>query len=178
MARSNPIKTGRNHSYKDLDMKGCMNVDADAMAESFQQKMESGTEWPIKEGAMVKAVAVSLLINGKHIPSHYAHKICSYVQGENHRQYLQKRHDWDDKTWKSLDLLALKSAFLMLDPIKHISCSKRLHSWLNTGKQKSKISPAAKAANCCPRCKAPVETQEHVLMCKHASAHKQGMSFC
>jgi len=78
-----------------------------------------------------------LLIDGKCIPSHYAHKIHSYVQGKKHRQYLQKQHDWDDKTWKNLDLLALKSAFLMLDPIKRISCSKRIHGWLNTGKQKS-----------------------------------------
>jgi len=116
-------------------MKGWMNVDADALAESFCLKMESGSEKAITEGALVEAVEVSLLIDGKRIPSHYAHKTQSYVQGKKHRKYLQEKHEWDDETWTrcSLDLPALKSAFLTLDPIKCISCSKRIHGWLNTG---------------------------------------------
>jgi len=103
----------------------------------------------------------------------YAHKICSHVQQKKHRKYLQKRHKWDDKTWNSIDLLALKSAFLSLDPIKCVSCSKQIHGWLNTGEQKSKISPLAKEAHWCPRCKGPLETQDHVLSCTHVSAHKR-----
>jgi len=159
--------------YKDLDMKGRMNVDADALAETFRLKMESGAEKTVTEGALVEAIEVALLINGKRIPSHYAHKIQSCVQGKKHRKYLQEKHEWNDETWNSLDLQALKSAFLTLDPLKRISCSKRIHGWLNTGEQKSKISPTAPEAHCCPRCKEPLETQEHVLTCKHVSAHKR-----
>ena len=57
--------------------------------------------------------------------------------------------------------------------MKRISCSKRIHGWLNTGRQKSFISPEAPDSHKCPRCQHPLETQAHVLMCPHASAHKK-----
>jgi len=61
---------------------------------------------------------------------------------------------WDDETWNSIDVQALKSAFLFLDPIKHDSCFKLIHGWLNKGGQKFKISLSAKEAHRCQRCKA------------------------
>jgi len=64
----------RKKLYEDLDMKGRMNVDANALAESFRLKMESGAEKTVTEGALVEAIEVALLINGKRITSHYAHK--------------------------------------------------------------------------------------------------------
>jgi len=135
--------------------------------------MECGQEQTITKGTLEMAVEVPLSIEGKCIPSHYAHTIHSYIQRKKHWQYLQQQHEWDDATWSSLDLLALKGIYLMLNPIKRISCSKWIHGWLNTGKQKSRISPTAKEAHCYPWCKGPLETQEHVLMCKHMSVHKR-----
>ena len=72
-----------------------------------------------------------------------------------------------------MDFSALKSAFLTLDPLKQISCSKRIHGCLNTGAQKKHISPTATDAHLCPRCKLHFETQDHVLQCPHSSAHKR-----
>jgi len=72
-----------------------MNVDTDALAKSFHFKMESGQEQPITKGALLMVVEISLLIEGKCIPSHYAHKIHSYIQGMKHQQYLQQQHEWD-----------------------------------------------------------------------------------
>jgi len=66
--------------YIDLDQKGRMNVDAYALAESFWLKMESGQVKPITEGGLVDAVEVTLTIEGRRVPSHYAHKIHSHVQ--------------------------------------------------------------------------------------------------
>jgi hypothetical protein len=58
------------------------------------------------------------------------------------RAYLQDRHDWDNDTWNSIDWKeGLKSGFLLLGPLKRIKTSKSMHGWLNTGRQKSKISP-------------------------------------
>jgi len=74
-----------------------MNIDADALAKSFCLKMESGAEKTVTEGALVEAIEVSLLIDGKCLPSHYAHKIWSYVQRKKHRKYLQEKHEWNDK---------------------------------------------------------------------------------
>jgi hypothetical protein len=48
-----------------------------------------------------------------------------------------------------------------------------MHGWLNTGCQKSKISPDAVNSHKCPRCHEPEETQEHILKCKHVGAHKK-----
>ena len=89
------------------------------------------------------------------------------------QKLLQEKHEWSDAVWKSLDLNSLKIAFLTLDPVKCISCSKRIHGWINMGEQKSKISPDAPEAHRCPRCALPLEDQEHILTCKHVSANRR-----
>jgi hypothetical protein len=48
-----------------------------------------------------------------------------------------------------------------------------MHGWLNTGQQKSKISPDATDLHKCPRCHEPDETQEHILKCLIVSAHQK-----
>ena len=86
-------------------------------------------------GALIPSVAVSLSVDGIWIHSHYSHKIRVHIQGKKHQKLLQEKHEWSDAMWKSLDLNSLKIAFLTLDPVKHISCSKRIHGWINTGEQ-------------------------------------------
>ena len=51
--------------------------------------------------------------------------------------------------------------------------SKSIHGWLNTGSQKSKISPDAVDLHKCPRCQEPNETHEHILTCPNIHAHKK-----
>jgi len=159
--------------YSELDIAGRLNVDADRLAEAFRLRMEEGLEVPIKEGTLISSTEVTLSVNGIRINSHYSHKIRVHIQGKKHRKLLQKKHEWSDTVWKSLDFKSLKNAFLTLDPIKRISCSKRIHGWINTGEQKYKISPEAPDAHRCPRCALPLEDQEHILTCKHVSAHKR-----
>jgi hypothetical protein len=101
------------------------------------------------------------------------HKLRVHVQGKKHRKYLQQKHEWSDDEWNSVDWKGLKDAFLGLDPMKRISCSKWIHGWLNTGDQKARISPDATESHKCPRCQTMVEDQDHVLTCRHASAHKK-----
>jgi ribonuclease HI len=163
----------RKTPYSDLDMAGRMNVDADSLAESFRSSMTEEPFLPIRQGLENPLTAVTLLIDGVRISSHYSHSIRSSIQKKKHRSYLQEKHEWSDTVWHALDLDALKSAFLTLDPIKRISCSKRIHGWLNTGAQKAHISPEAPEAHKCPRCHLVPETPEHVLQCNHSSAHKR-----
>jgi hypothetical protein len=63
-------------------------------------------------------------------------------------------------------LKGLKSGFLSLGPLKWVKRSKSMHGWLNTGSQKSKISPDATESHKCPWCLEPNETQEHLLKCQ------------
>jgi hypothetical protein len=163
----------RKTPYNDLDMAGRMNVDADSLAESFRSRMTEDTFLPIRQGLENHLTAVTLMIDGVRISSHYSHTIRSTIQKKKHRSYLQEKHKWSDTVWQAIDLDALKSAFLTLDPIKRISCSKRIHGWHNTGAQKAHISPEAPEAHKCPRCQLAPETPEHVLQCTHSSAHKR-----
>jgi hypothetical protein len=149
-----------------------MNIDADSLAEHFWLLMVDRKILPLEQGLNNPLLAVTLLIDGTCIPSHYSHRIPSSFQKWKHRQYLQDKHGWTDTVWHTLDFGALKSAFLTLDPIKQVSCSQRIHGWLNTGTQKQHISQTAVDAHQCPRCKLTIETQEHVLQCTHSSAHK------
>ena len=163
----------RKTPYRDLDMAGRMNVDADSLAESFRCRMTEDTFRPIRQGLENPLTAVTLLIDGVRISSHYSHSIRSTIQKKKHRSYLQEKHKWSDTDWQAIDLAALKSAFLTLEPMKRISCSKRIHGWLNTGAQKAHISPEAPESHKCPRCHLAPETPEHVLRCTHSSAHKR-----
>jgi hypothetical protein len=149
----------RQTSYHALDIAGRMNIDADSLAEHFWHQMANGIIPPLPQGLNNPLTAITLMIHGVCIPSHYSHRIRSTIQKAKHRQYLQDKHDWSDDVWTTVDFGALKSAFLTLDPIKRVSCSKRLHGWLNTGAQKKHISPTAVDAHLCPHCKIHFETQ-------------------
>jgi hypothetical protein len=48
----------------------------------------------------------------------------------------------------------------------------RIHGWLHTNHQKSKMSPNTIDAHHCPRCLQPNENQEHILKCPNPGAHK------
>jgi hypothetical protein len=119
------------------------------------------------------SMEVGISIDGATITSHILHQIWLRIQWSKHRAYLQDRHDWDNVTWNSIDWKGLKSRFLSLGPLKRIKTSKSMHGWLNTGCQKSKISPDANESHKCPRCHEPNETQEHILKCHQVGAHKK-----
>jgi hypothetical protein len=159
--------------YKDLDIWGWMNCDADWIANNFCLQMESGEVRPIQEGFFESSANVGLIVNGVRITSHYLHKMLLHTQGSKQQKYLQDKHGWPDKAWNSIDWKELKGAFLSLGPLKRIKTSKSIHGWPNTGHQKSKISPDAVDAHHCPRCLQPNENQEHILKCPNLGAHKR-----
>ena len=72
---------------------------------------------------------------------HILHQTWMHIQGSNHCKYLQDKHDWINTTWQSLDWKGMKSGYLSLRLLKQIKTSKSIHGLLNTGRQKSKISP-------------------------------------
>jgi hypothetical protein len=160
--------------YRELDVWGRLNCDADGLAEKFRALMDMGDVKMVKEGFFSNSIGVGIKVGGVRITSHVLHKIRLNIQGRKHQKYLQDKHDWDTQTWNSIDKKALKSSFLSLGPLKWIKTSKSIHhGWLNTGRQKSKISPDAVDSHKCPRCHKSNETHEHVLTCPHVGAHKK-----
>jgi hypothetical protein len=107
----------RKTPYHDLDLVGRMNIDADSLAEHFWLFVAVRIILPLQQGLNNPLLAVTPLIDGIQIPSHYSHWICSIIQKQKHYQYLQEKHGWTDEVWSTVDFLAVKSAFLTLDPI-------------------------------------------------------------
>lgn len=158
--------------YESLPIAGRMNVDADRLAEQFRLRMEAGLESVIREGLHVPSMGISISVRGVRITSRYSHTIRAMIQGRKHREYLQERHGWNNETWRMIDHGSLTTAYLCQGPLQRIQCSKMMHGWLNTGRQKKKISPNAVDSHKCPRCGEPDESQEHILRCPAASAHR------
>jgi len=159
--------------YDELDVWGRLNCDADQLATNFRLRIDAGEVKVPKEGFFVHQMAACFFIDGRKITSHVLHSVRSHIQGSKHRKYLQDRHNWSNAVWKSIDWRGLKSGYLSLGPLKRIKTSKSIHGWLNTGRQKSKISPDATDSHKCPRCQLPNETQEHILTCPDVRAHKK-----
>ena len=61
--------------YEELGMAGRMNVDADRIAEAFRLRMQSSKETSLDEGAWTPGMETCLIIEGKRVQSHYAHRI-------------------------------------------------------------------------------------------------------
>jgi len=87
-----------------------MNVDADALAESFCHRMEAGFDPPKKDSWLVPLVDVSVLVKGCRLTSHYSHKIRVHIQGKKHQHHLQKKFEWSNRDWNSLDWSNIKAA--------------------------------------------------------------------
>jgi hypothetical protein len=143
------------------------------MAENFCKLMDYGDIKALKEGFFTDSMEVGIEMDGVKVTSHLLHQIQMHIQGSKHRTYLQDKHAWTDATWNSINWKGLKSGFLSLGPLRQIKTSKSMHGWLNTGQQKSKISPDATDLHKCPRCHEPDETQEHILKCLSVSAHQK-----
>jgi hypothetical protein len=148
--------------YTNLDIWGWMNCDTDQIANNFCLQMESGEVRPIQEGFFESSANVSLIVNA----------VCLHIQWSKQEKFLQDKHGWSDKAWNSINWKDFKGAFLSLGPLKCIKTSKSIHSWLNTGHWKSKISPDAIDSHHCPRCLQPTENQEHILNCLNPCANK------
>jgi hypothetical protein len=80
-------------------------------------------------------------------------------------QYLMDRNDWDDETYESVCWPAFSSARFSTTNSRFVP--KYSHRHLPVGakanRNDSKYSP------CCPACSAPLETNEHFLLCKAPS---------
>jgi hypothetical protein len=61
--------------YKDLDIWGRMNCDANGLAEKLRKLMDDGDVKPLKEGFFTDSMEVGSLVDGVKVPSHLLHQI-------------------------------------------------------------------------------------------------------
>jgi hypothetical protein len=124
--------------YEELNIWGCLNCDADNMAETLWKLMDSGDVKALKEGFFMDSMEVGIEVNGIKIMSHILLQICMHIHGSKHCKYLQDKHDWNNATWQSIDWKGMKSGYLSLGPLKQIKTLKSIHGWLNTSRKKIK----------------------------------------
>jgi hypothetical protein len=89
--------------HKDLDKWGRMNCDADKMAEKFRKLMDDGDVKSLKEGFFIDSMEVGITVKGVKVTSHITHQIWLHIQGSKHQKYLQKKHEWDDAMYNSIN---------------------------------------------------------------------------
>jgi hypothetical protein len=68
-------------SYKELDLWGRMNCDADKMAEKFRKLMDDGDVKALKEGFFTDSMEVGITVNGVKVTSHILDQIRLHIQG-------------------------------------------------------------------------------------------------
>ncbi len=61
--------------YKELDLWGQMNCDADKMGEKFRELMDDGDVKALKEGFFTDLMEVAITVNGVKVTSHILHQI-------------------------------------------------------------------------------------------------------
>jgi hypothetical protein len=76
-------------------------------------------------------------------------------------QYLPDRNDWDDASYESVSWPAFGSARLSTSNSRFIP--KYSHRHLPVGEKANRNN--SKYSPCCPACSAPLETNEHFLLC-------------
>jgi hypothetical protein len=76
-------------------------------------------------------------------------------------QYLKDRNDWDDATYASVSWSAFSSARFSTFNSRFVP--KYSHRHLPVGEKANRND--VKYSSCCPACSAPIETNEHFLLC-------------
>jgi hypothetical protein len=68
--------------YEELNIWGCLNCDADNMAEKFKKLMDSGNVKALKEGFFTDSMEVGIEVNGVMVTLHILHQIRMHIQGK------------------------------------------------------------------------------------------------
>ena len=104
--------------------------------------------------------------NGRHITS------CEYAHSENAlpenelRDYLQRRNDWSNATYNSINWSAYGSASAGLSDNARTFVVKFTHNWLPIGVRKRRCSAASDLCRHCNEC----ETVPHLCRCQSREA--------
>ena len=121
---------------------------------------------PIQNTTHVSWQKVSIVINGIRYPSQVEAQIRYHINGSYLKQYLQAKHGWSDKVWKTIDMHAFGHHFKSLAPAMKIHQMKFIHDLLSVGQRKGMVSNAqGSEVTLCPCCRAATETTFHLLQC-------------
>jgi hypothetical protein len=164
----------RHHKFEDLEFNAQLNILADKAADTQYTHNNPYQETPpLPFGGVIYYRDK----NGREITDTY-----KYLQHEHHggklRDYIQKKHQWNEGIFEDVDWNNLKITLGTITPIELTHrVKKMMHGWQNTGRQKKIIldfkrdhddfdEEDSATALLCPMCK-EVEDQLHYTRCEH-----------
>jgi hypothetical protein len=150
-------------AYDKLPLAARLNVDADFLATRYRQH------------GRLRAIAfiehrsdqqVSIYINGSPITSQYDACVRFHVNGYHHRNYVQHRNGWDNRTWDAIDFYTFGNHFKRLRPSHRGQHFKFVHDLLPLGDRRFHEAPVKDASlKLCPCCRTADETPQHFIRC-------------
>lgn len=150
-------------AYDKLPVSARLNIDADFLATRYRQH------------GRLRAIAsidhrvdqqISIYINGTPVTSQYDECIRFHVNGYHLRQYVQQRHQWDNRIWDSIDFYTFGKHFKRLRPSHRAQHFKFVHDQLPLGERRFREAPVKdEALKRCPCCRTQDETPRHFLRC-------------
>ncbi|KAI2501468.1 hypothetical protein MHU86_12983 [Fragilaria crotonensis] len=148
-------------SYDKLSSDAKLNIDVDKLA-THQHTRPAPRSQPKTTTAHIPATKISITINKIRYASNIDANLRFQINGGYLRQYLQKKHEWSDRTWDTINIPALGRHLKTL-PLHHHTAHQihttNNHSGIHQLRQKSKTQLLPYA--CCV--KTP-EDQQHFLM--------------
>ncbi len=162
-----------NRIYKQVCQVSCLNCNGDKMAERFWKLRDSGDVKALKEGFFMDLREVGNQCQwGEGHVTHSPPDMNAYPREQASQVSSRQSQQMEQCHMTEHRLEGMKSGYLLLRALKWIKM-KRVHGWLNTGRQKSKIFADAVESHKCPRCHKPNETHKHILKCWHVDAHRK-----
>jgi hypothetical protein len=114
----------------------------------------------------VPSSIVSVYINNVRLVNNIEESIRFHIDGYHLRQYTQRKHDWIDATWDSIDFASFGSFYNSLLPADQSQHTKFLFDQQSVGVNRyQRATIKAEELHHCPCCRQPKETTDHVLQC-------------
>ena len=148
--------------YEDLDLQSRLNVDCDAEA---KRKMCT-SDRPTGRPTPAAGHRATLYIDNLEVTTKMDEQIHYAAHASEMFEYLCERFEWVDAQLSGLSWKVIGLVKRRLFHDQSIWTSKMMHSWLNIGKQKARITKrAADAAGPC--CGHELEDQIDLCTCSH-----------
>jgi hypothetical protein len=152
----------RKTAYNNLPLPAQLNVDADALAGSFEyETSKDPTRIPRIEGNTAQ-----LHFHGGTVSSNYRRALRKVCSRPSLKAHILKRNGWTERQYNYIDWdvhgLNIRKHYYR----KHFFI-KYIHDWLPLGKLLSKYKPENLSK--CPSCTEPIEDRTHFLRCKERS---------
>ena len=156
---------------EELPQNARLNVLADELATRYYHEVKATSKKSRTNSLFFPSSKIGLIVNGQRITANAPEAMRYHITGTRMRKFLQQqRPSWNDEVWNNIDFASLGMAYKKLKFPRRIQVHKIQIGWLNTGHQRTIITPGS--ASQCPSCGHEDETQEHVLRCKNRRIQK------